>query len=648
MIGHTIIFIAICLASTCTFLVESHPDHDCSSCIGNIHRPRNAIAATDILRRYGYLKDSCYFNPVQSSYRNAVLEAIIIFQEYNDLKITGKLDKETLDFMGKSRCGVPDILDDVQVTIVSKRRRGKRQSPVAEQRWRKTDLTYRITSYCDDLSATEVDLIIREAWKIWSDVIPLTFTQVGPSVSDADMDISFARGVHGDSDPFDGPGGVVAHAFYPGGPEIPLSGDTHFDDAEQWTYGKEPTGRRLLCSAVHEFGHTLGLKHTNRKDSIMYPWSEDCGTPKLSDYDMVIIQGIYGMNNKTGMTPSPDFNMSATTETTLRTNGITLTPETEPTFTTPFTSQEPVCTTTVINTCTTEAGTTTTTVETTEASMTTSKITNATFIMMNVTEATPTTSSPTMTTGAARSTPATTQRPECPKDGKLDAIDVAPDGKTYGFKGNKIYIFHDNGVVKGSPFLISKIFRNGPSYVDAAVTIARSFLKPARIYLFQGEKVWKYQYLKFRGHYGYSLRRGYPKLIKSKFGIHLKKIDAAFKLKSSKWTFFAEGGKLWPIKFRTFGNPRVSKPIPFASHPTLSHLKKLDAAFKWTNGAYYFFEGDYYHRLVPDGKKGHWNHPRFSLLWWFNCKIPGTEQYQRLAGDLSDKKYSKTVNMKDL
>ncbi|ESO95451.1 hypothetical protein LOTGIDRAFT_160600 [Lottia gigantea] len=615
-------------------VVESHPT-DCQIYYNNPHRPRTAVAAADFLRRYGFLKSSCSFNPIKRTFKDDLLEAIVNFQEYNNLKITGKLDEDTLDLMGTDRCGVPDVMDDFSVTIISKRRRGRRQTKVSARRWRKTNLTYSIGSYSDDLSPGVVDAIIKEAWKVWSDVTPLTFTQIDRSEYDADMEIAFVKGVHGDADPFDGPGGVVAHAFYPGPSDVPLSGDTHFDDDERWTLVKEETGRRLLCVAIHEFGHTLGLEHTNRKDSVMYPWRRNCGNGSLSDYDMIRIQAIYGANTKTGITPSSNFNMSSITPIRFTTQATKTTTEaTTPTVDT----IEPVCTTAIINTCTTEAATTTT-IETTT-------MTEATTTTTEATEATKPTEQTTPSI-----IPGVTRHPWCPEDGKLDAIDVCSDGKTYGFKGKKVYQFTSEGVVDGFPKLISSVFPYAPETVDSAVTISTKtfFIKKVRTYIFKGDKVWKYTYQKNWGKPKFVLRKGYPKSIKEKFGINVKKIDTAFNVKKHKRIYLSEGDKLWLIKFMAIGNPRASKPIQISKHPTLSYLKNVDAAVRYTNGAYYFFKGDYYHRLVPYyGSKARWTHPRYSLIWWFDCKIPGTEGVQRPAGESTESQWASTVDLNEL
>ena len=70
------------------------------------------------------------------------------------------------------------------------------------------------------------------ALKVWSDIAPLNFHEVAGS--DADIQIDFTKADHNDGYPFDGPGGTVAHAFFPG--ERFTAGDTHFDDDEAWTF----------------------------------------------------------------------------------------------------------------------------------------------------------------------------------------------------------------------------------------------------------------------------------------------------------------------------------------------------------------------------------------------------------------------------
>ena len=70
------------------------------------------------------------------------------------------------------------------------------------------------------------------ALKVWSDLTPLNFHEVAGSA--ADIQIDFSTADHNDRYPFDGPGGAVAHAFFPG--DHHTAGDTHFDDDEAWTF----------------------------------------------------------------------------------------------------------------------------------------------------------------------------------------------------------------------------------------------------------------------------------------------------------------------------------------------------------------------------------------------------------------------------
>lgn len=81
---------------------------------------------------------------------------------------------------------------------------------------------------------SENDIIrdIDESLKVWAEVVDLTFVRVAPG-EDATLVFSFVPTSHGDGYDFDGPGNVLAHAFYPG--DNFYSGSVHFEDRETWT-----------------------------------------------------------------------------------------------------------------------------------------------------------------------------------------------------------------------------------------------------------------------------------------------------------------------------------------------------------------------------------------------------------------------------
>ena len=63
---------------------------------------------------------------------------------------------------------------------------------------------------------------------MWEAVTDLTF--VRKSSGSVHIEIRFDRYEHGDGDPFDGPGGTLAHAYFP-----QFGGDMHIDDSEHWS-----------------------------------------------------------------------------------------------------------------------------------------------------------------------------------------------------------------------------------------------------------------------------------------------------------------------------------------------------------------------------------------------------------------------------
>ena len=73
-----------------------------------------------------------------------------------------------------------------------------------------------------------------------------------------------------------------------------MSGDAHFDDDETYTTGVS-SGINLDWVAVHEFGHSMGLEHSNVRESIMYPWYKGyIPDIELTYDDIQGIEALYG------------------------------------------------------------------------------------------------------------------------------------------------------------------------------------------------------------------------------------------------------------------------------------------------------------------------------------------------------------------
>lgn len=72
---------------------------------------------------------------------------------------------------------------------------------------------------------------LKDAFDVWSRISPLRFHE--SNGRQADMEIMFQTKQHGDKYPFDGPGNVLAHAFFPHRSSL-RGGDVHFDSDEKW------------------------------------------------------------------------------------------------------------------------------------------------------------------------------------------------------------------------------------------------------------------------------------------------------------------------------------------------------------------------------------------------------------------------------
>ncbi|KAL2096442.1 hypothetical protein ACEWY4_008590 [Coilia grayii] len=228
---------------------------------------------------------------------------------------TGLLTSETLLVMREPRCGVPDVENFSFYP--------------SKPKWKNHTVTYKIAKYTTDLQKEEVEGAIRVASKMWSDAADLSFIKVDHGKADiiisfstkghlnSDYDAVLPRlAVHGDFFPFDGPRGVLAHAFEPG---EDIGGDVHFDDDEIWTMGHSKPGYNLLTVAAHELGHSLGLSHSKDPSAIMFPKYKKLSltNPRLPKDDTLAIQTLYGKRIKKPSAPAipkkchPNFSIDA-------------------------------------------------------------------------------------------------------------------------------------------------------------------------------------------------------------------------------------------------------------------------------------------------------------------------------------------------
>ncbi|XP_007562841.2 collagenase 3 [Poecilia formosa] len=241
------------------------------------------LIAEKYLRHYYGLPTGLQSKESSSSdFKNKVEQ----MQKFFKLQVTGNLDDNTLEVMKLPRCGVPDV--------------GEYNHFPRHLKWENNNVTFRIVNYTPDLKKSDVDRAIRNALNVWADVTPLNFKKLHDG--NADIMISFGTGEHGDYNPFDGPDGLLAHA-YPPGPGI--GGDTHFDEDEHWT--KDSSAYNLFIVAAHELGHALGMSHSSDAGALMYPvYSFATGFP-LAEDDIEGIQALYGPNpNPRKRKPKPD------------------------------------------------------------------------------------------------------------------------------------------------------------------------------------------------------------------------------------------------------------------------------------------------------------------------------------------------------
>jgi hypothetical protein len=167
----------------------------------------------------------------------------------------------------------------------------------AISRWDKLEITFVFVNGTDKLDGDVERDLIRRAFALWAEHTPLTFTEVSDR-STVDIVVGWASGDHGDGDPFDGPGDVLAHASFPN-PYDNSQVFLHFDDDERWV-DSTTQDVDLLTVAAHEIGHALGLAHSSDPNALMFA-SYSGPHRSLGEDDVAGIQALYGV----GSAPEP-------------------------------------------------------------------------------------------------------------------------------------------------------------------------------------------------------------------------------------------------------------------------------------------------------------------------------------------------------
>nr|DAD34707.1 TPA_asm: hypothetical protein HUJ06_005347 [Nelumbo nucifera] len=241
------------------------------------------------LERFGYLNN----HKDDDDFDDLLELAIKTYQLNYNLNVTGSLDPETLKQMSLPRCGAPDITNGTTSMRSGKEKKHPHERKTLHTvsrysffsgipRWppSKTLLTY---AFLPGTPVSSMRPVCDRAFQRWAAVSRFRFQETQDYLT-ADIKISFERGDHGDKYPFDGPGGVLAHAY------APTDGRFHYDADEKWYIGASLDGYDVESVAMHEIGHLLGLGHSSVGNSIMYP-SLLMGTQKLK-LDQDDIDGI--------------------------------------------------------------------------------------------------------------------------------------------------------------------------------------------------------------------------------------------------------------------------------------------------------------------------------------------------------------------
>ncbi|KAM9753946.1 LOW QUALITY PROTEIN: matrix metalloproteinase-16-like [Menidia menidia] len=531
------------------------------------------------LRQFGYLSQaSRQMSTMQSA--QILSKAISDMQRFYGLEVTGQMDPGTVAAMRRPRCGLPDRKPE-ELAGGARRRR----YALTGQQWDKDHITYSIVNKLlpSSLGEERTHGAIRRAFDVWRRVTPLTFQEL-PAPSEANGTLSdilmlFASGYHGDMSLFDGEGGSLAHAYYPG---AGIGGDTHFDADEPWTLDNEnPEGIDLFLVAVHELGHALGLEHSDNPAAVMAPFYQWIHIQNftLHEDDIRGIQYVYGPPLTTEASPTPPPATDAPPASPSAPTSSSSPTSSPPELPDPPAGPEPSPTS----------------------------------------PPTPPTPAPTdpqpepqpVTPLVRKDVPPPPRPPKLPDnqppnicDGEFDTVTMLR-GEMFVFKGRWFWRVRRNRVLDNYPMPISVFWSGLPSDIDAAYE-----RHDGKFVFFKDDRFWVFREA--------DVLPGYPQpLYEYGRGLPTHKIDTAIWWEPNGSTYFFTGDRFWSYNDKT-RTPDTNFPQSISKWGRIPPSPK--GAFLSDDGAYtYFYKGTYYWRYDNHRKEADKGYPRSVLKDFMGC-----------------------------
>lgn len=147
-------------------------------------------------------------------------------------------------------------------------------------------LTWRIEADTSPIGAAAFERAVAAAAATWNATGVVDLQPARDGVA-ADVTLGFRRGHHGACLPF-GPDADVAHS----GPVGPGT-FVHFDAGRKWVeHGEASDCASIAATALHEFGHVLGLGHSDADDAVM--GTAIVRPQQLSRHDRAGLCSLYG------------------------------------------------------------------------------------------------------------------------------------------------------------------------------------------------------------------------------------------------------------------------------------------------------------------------------------------------------------------